>query len=74
MTFKSIRIRKRMGSELYVALKQQYITRAACQDVNDHAGRTITHVADSDGERCLFFIKYLLAYEQGQWKKNNPER
>ena len=48
-------------SELYVALDQQYITKAEFQDVYDHAGRTRATIRG--------FIKYLLAYEQGQRKK-----
>ena len=42
-------------SELYVALDQQYITKAEFQDVYDHAGRTRAAIRG--------FIKYLLAYE-----------
>ena len=53
-------------SKLYVALDQQYITNAEFQAVYDHAGRTRAAIRG--------FIKYLLAYEQGQRKKNNPER
>ncbi len=53
-------------SELYVALDQQYITKADFQDVYDHAGRTRSAIRG--------FIKYLSAYEQGQRKKGNPER
>ena len=53
-------------SELYVALDQQYITKADFQDVYDHAGRTRSAIRG--------FIKYLFAYEQGQRKKGNPER
>ena len=52
-------------SELYVALDQQYITKAEFQDVYDHAGRTRATIRG--------FIKYLLSYEQNQSKKNNPE-
>ena len=47
-------------SELYVALDQQYITKAEFQDVYDHAG--LTRAVN----RC--FIKYLVAYKQ----ENNP--
>ena len=53
-------------SELYVALDQQYIVNAEFQDVYDHAGRTRAAIRG--------FIKYLIAYEQGQRKKDNPER
>ena len=54
-------------SELYVALDQQYITKAEFQDVYDHAGRTRAAIRG--------FIKYLLSYEQNQSKKTtlNPE-
>jgi len=48
-------------SELYVALDQQYITKADFQHVYDHAGRTRSTIRG--------FIKYLTAYEQGQRKK-----
>ncbi len=51
-------------SELYVALDQQYITKPEFRDVYDHAGRTRAAIQR--------FIKYLLAYEQGQRKKDNP--
>ena len=51
-------------SELYVAFDQQYITKAEFQDVYDHAGRTRAAIRG--------FIKYLLAYKQGQRKKDNP--
>lgn len=50
-------------SELYVALDQQYITKAEFQDVYDHAGRTRAAIRG--------FIKYLLSYEQDQRKKGN---
>jgi four helix bundle protein len=53
-------------SELYVALDQRYITKAEFQEVYDYAGRTRAAIRG--------FIKYLLAYEQGQRKKSNPER
>lgn len=53
-------------SELYVALDQQYITDSDFQDVYDHAGRTRAAIRG--------FIKYLLAYKQGQRKKVNHER
>ena len=53
-------------SELYVALDQQYITKAEFQDVYDHAGRTRAAIRG--------FIKYLLSYEQDQRKKGNLER
>ena len=41
-------------------------TGNAYQDVYDHAGRTRATIRG--------FIKYLIAYEQGQQKKRNPER
>ncbi len=53
-------------SELYLALDQQYINNDEFHDVYDHAGRTRAAIRG--------FIKYLMAYEQGQKKKNNPER
>ena len=53
-------------SELYVALDQQYINNDEFQDLYDHAGRTRATIRG--------FIKYLLDYEQGQRKKDNPER
>ena len=53
-------------SELYVALDQQYIENDEFQDVYDHAGRTRAAIRG--------FIKYLIAYKQGQRKKDNPER
>ncbi len=53
-------------SELYMALDQQYITNAEFQDVYDHAGSTRAAIRG--------FIKYLVAYEQSQGKKSNPER
>jgi four helix bundle protein len=43
-------------SELYMAMDQQYITKAEFQDVYDHAGRTRATIRG--------FIKYLLSYEQ----------
>ena len=52
-------------SELYMALDQQYIEKAEFQDVYDHAGRTRAAIRG--------FIKYLMAYEKGQRKKDNPE-
>ena len=52
-------------SELYVALDQQYITNAEFHDVYDHAGRTRATIRG--------FINYLVTYEQGQQKKDNPE-
>ena len=52
-------------SELYVALDQQYITDLEFQDVYNHAGRTRAAIRG--------FIKYLLAYEQEQKRKSNPE-
>ena len=48
-------------SELYVALDQQYITKAEFQDVYDHAGRTRAAIRG--------FIKYLLEYEQSRKKQ-----
>ena len=48
-------------SELYVAVDQQYITKAEFQDVYDHAGRTRAAIRG--------FIKYLLSYEHGRQKK-----
>ena len=53
-------------SELYVALDQQYINNDEFQDLYDNAGRTRAAIRG--------FIKYLLDYEQGQRKKDNPER
>ena len=52
-------------SELYVALDQHYITDLEFQDVYEHAGRTRAAIRG--------FIKYLLAYEQEQKRKGNPE-
>jgi len=52
-------------SELYVALDQHYITDLEFQDVYEHAGRTRGAIRG--------FIKYLLAYEQEQKRKGNPE-
>ncbi len=52
-------------SQLYVALDQQYITKAEFQDVYDRAGRTRATIRG--------FIKYLLAYEQGKRKEGNLE-
>ena len=48
-------------SELYVAVDQQYITKAEFQDVYDYAGRTRAAIRG--------FIMYLLPYEQGRQKK-----
>ena len=48
-----------------MALDQQYISNAEFQDVYDHAGRTRAAIRG--------FIKYLIGYEQGQRKKDNPE-
>ena len=62
----SLSLRRGGRGELYVALDQQYITNAEFQDVYDHAGRTRATIRG--------FIKYLLAYEQGQRKKGNPTR
>jgi four helix bundle protein len=53
-------------SELYVALDQQYITKAEFQEVYDHAGRTRATIRG--------FIKYLQDYEEGQRKKGNRKR
>jgi len=52
-------------SELYVAIDQQYITKAEFHDVYDHAGRTRAAIRG--------FITYLVAYGQNQPKKINPE-
>ena len=52
-------------SELYVAIDQQYITKAEFHDVYDHAGRTRAAIRGS--------ITYLVAYGQNQPKKINPE-
>ena len=52
-------------SELYMALDQQYITNTEFQDVYDHAGRTRAAIRG--------FIKYLLAYKQGQRKKSSSQ-
>ena len=49
--------------ELYVALDQQYITKTEFQNVYDHAERTRAAIRG--------FIKYLLAYKQGQRKKTS---
>jgi four helix bundle protein len=51
-------------SELYMAVDQQYITKAEFQDVYDHAGRTRAAIRG--------FINYLLAYEKDR-QKINPE-
>jgi four helix bundle protein len=51
-------------SELYMAMDQQYITKAEFHDVYDHAGRTRATIRG--------FIKYLLSYELHQ-QKGNPE-
>ena len=48
-------------SELYVAMDQQYITKAEFQDVYDHAGRTRAAIRG--------FIKYLLNYKKDQRKE-----
>lgn len=53
-------------SELYVALDQQYITNDEFQEVYKYAGRTRAVIRG--------FIKYLIAYEQDQRQKDNPER
>ncbi len=50
-------------SELYMAIDQQYITKAEFQDAYDHAGCTRATIRG--------FIKYLLSYEQDRQK--NPE-
>ena len=52
-------------SELYVALDQNYISKAEFEDVYNHAGRTRGAIRG-----C---IKYLLAYKQGRRKKDNPQ-
>jgi len=51
-------------SELYMAMDQQYITKAEFHDVYDHAGRTRATIRG--------FIKYLMSYELYQ-QKGNPE-
>ena len=51
-------------SQLYMAVDQQYITKAEFQDVYDHAGRTRAAIRG--------FIKYLLSYEQGLQKTLEP--
>ena len=48
-------------SELYVAMDQNYITKAEFKDVYDHAGRTRAIIRG--------FIKYLLTYQQDQSEK-----
>jgi four helix bundle protein len=48
-------------SELYMAVDQQYITKAEFNDIYDHAGRTRATIRG--------FIKYLLSYEQDRQKK-----
>ena len=48
-------------SELYVALDQQYITKAEFQDVYDHAGRTFTLLGYSDKARCHSWFHQVLA-------------
>ena len=50
-------------SELYMALDQQYITKAEFQKVYDHAGHTRAAIYG--------FIKYLLSYENDKRKKSN---
>jgi four helix bundle protein len=54
-------------SELYVALDQQYITKAEFQDVYDHAGRTRAAIRG--------FIKYLRPSSEGNAdpRPPNPE-
>ena len=54
----SLSLRRGGRGELYVALDQQYITNTEFQDVYDRAGRTRAAIRG--------FIKYLLAYNQGQ--------
>ncbi len=51
-------------SELYMALDQRYITETEFQEIYDHAGRTRAVIRG--------FIKYLLAYKEGQRKKRKP--
>ena len=51
-------------SELYMAMDQQYITKAEFHDVYNHDRRTRATIRG--------FIKYLLSYEQHQ-QKGNPE-
>ena len=53
-------------SELYLAIDQQYITKAQFQDVYDHAGRTRAAIRG--------FIKYLAACKHDQRRKSNPEQ
>jgi four helix bundle protein len=53
-------------SELYVALDQKYINNDEFHDVYEHAGRTRAAIRG--------FIKYLMAYEQGQKNNNNSKR
>jgi len=48
-------------SELYMAVDQQYITKAEFNDIYDHAGRTRATIRG--------FIKYLLSYEEDRQKK-----
>ena len=47
-------------------LKIERFENVEFQDVYDHAGRTRAAIRG--------FIKHLIAYEQGQRKKGNPER
>jgi hypothetical protein len=48
-----------------VALDQQYITNDEFQNVYEHAGRTRAAIRG--------FINYLVAYRQGQDKKDIPK-
>jgi len=57
-------MRIEVQSERYIAMDQNYITKAEFQDVYEHAGRTRAAIRG--------FIQYLLAYEQGQPKKSTP--
>jgi four helix bundle protein len=52
-------------SKLYMAVDQQYISKAEFKDVYDHAGRTRATIRG--------FINYLLAYEQSRQKKNSEQ-
>lgn len=48
-------------SQLYVALDQQYITKAEFQDVYDHAGRTFTLLGHSNRARDHPWFHQVLA-------------
>ncbi len=47
-------------------MRKERFENVKFQDVYDHAGRTHTAIRG--------FINHLIAYEQGQRKKGNPER